>query len=347
MLIVASGGLGDAVLFSLVLPRLTRLANDGEQITLLVPASTAKMSFLFGPEVETLPVDYNRLANERPYRLEFKAKLKERCFRLVISTDYLRHPKRDELLIKACNAPECVAMYARPWTKYDRLLDKNRRLYTRLFESGPPLLDKVIRWTLFANWLTGEDLPPPLIRLPGAQWPAENTALRSTVILAPFSAVPEKQSSAKLWETILETLPPGDDIIVTGAPGDLAKNPAFQALLARSNVTYNDSSFESLAPHLRVAKLVISVDTATMHLSVALGALTLCLASAAYVNEIVPYAPEISPPNAHIIYTPMDCQSCLGQCVHAAENGMYPCVARINPGQVIRKIRALLGENAG
>ena len=56
MLIVASGGLGDAVLFSLVLPRLTRLANDGEQITLLVPASTAKMSFLFGPEVETLPV---------------------------------------------------------------------------------------------------------------------------------------------------------------------------------------------------------------------------------------------------------------------------------------------------
>ena len=52
-------------------------------------------------------------------------------------------------------------MYARPWTKYDRLLDKNRRLYTRLFESGPPLLDKVIRWTLFANWLTGEDLPPP------------------------------------------------------------------------------------------------------------------------------------------------------------------------------------------
>ena len=118
-------------------------------------------------------------------------------------------------------------------------------------------------------------------------------------------------------------------------------------MLARSSVTYNDSPFESLAPHLRTAKLVISVDTATMHLSVALGTPTLCLASAAYVNEIVPYAPEISPPNAHIIYTAMDCQSCLGHCVHAAENGMYPCVARINPEQVTKKIRALLGENAG
>ena len=343
---MASGGLGDAVLFSLVLPRLTRLAHDGEQITLLVPASAAKMSFLFGPEVETLPVDYNRVANERSYRNEFQTKLKERCFRLVISTDYLRHPKRDELLIKACNAPECVAMYARPWTKYDRLLDKNRKLYTRLFESGPPLLDKVIRWTLFANWLTGEDLPPPPIRLPDAQWPAEAAASRSTVILVPFSAVPEKQSSAELWETILDTLPSDHDIIVTGAPDDPAKNPTFQALLARSDVTYNDSLFESLAPHIRSAKLVISVDTATMHLSVALGTPTLCLASAAYVNEIVPYAPEISPPNAHIIYTAMDCQSCLGHCVHAAENGMYPCVARINPEQVTEKIRALLGENA-
>ena len=342
---MASGGLGDAVLFSLFLPRLTHLAHDGEQITLLVPASAAKMSFLFGPEVETLAVDYNRLAKERPYRREFETKLKDRCFRLVISTDYLRHPKRDELLIKACDAPECIAMNARPWDKYDRLLNKNRVLYTRLFESGPPLLDKVIRWTLFANWLTGEDLPPPQIRLPDAQGPAGAPPSRPTVILVPFSAVPEKQSPAELWETIVDTLPPDHDVIVTGAPDDLAKNPTFEVLLARTNVTYDDSLFESLAPSLRAAKLVISVDTATMHLSVALGTPTLCLASAAYVNEIVPYAPEVSPPNSHVIFTTMDCQSCLGQCIHPAENGMFPCVARIDPGRVTEKIRALLGEN--
>ena len=87
---MASGGLGDAVLFSLILPRLAHLAHDGEQITLLVPASAAKMSFLFGPDVETLAVDYNRVAKERPYRREFETQLKDRCFRLVINTDYLR-----------------------------------------------------------------------------------------------------------------------------------------------------------------------------------------------------------------------------------------------------------------
>ena len=342
---MTSGGLGDAVLFSLILPRLAHLAHDGEQITLLVPASTAKMSFLFGPDVETLAVDYDRVAKERPYRREFETQLKDRCFRLVISTDYLRHPKRDELLIKACNAPECIAMTARPWKKYNRLLDKNRVLYTRLFESGPPLLDKVIRWTLFANWLTGEDLPPPPIRLPDARRPAPALPPRPAVILVPFSAVPEKQSPAELWETILDTLPAGHDVIVTGAPDDPTRNRTFQALLARKNVTFNDSLFESLAPLLRTAKLVISVDTATMHLSVALGAPTLCLASAAYVNEIVPYAPEISPANAHFIYTAMDCQSCLGQCIHPAENGMYPCIAQIDPRRVTEQIRALLGDS--
>ena len=80
-----------------------------------------------------------------------------------------------------------------------------------------------------------------------------------------------------------------------------------------------------------------------MHLSVALG--TPRFASAAYVNKRL--CTGISPPNAHIIYTTMDCQSCLGQCIHPAENGMYPCVARIDPEQVTEKIRTLLGENSG
>jgi len=340
---VASGGLGDAVLFSLILPRLITVARDDEQITLLVPTSAAKMSFLFDPVVNVLSVDYKRIAKDRRYRRNFEIKLKKQSFRLVISTDYLRHPKRDELLIKACNAPECIAMKARPWRKYDRLLKQNRVIYTRMFESGPPVLDKVIRWTLFANWLTGEDLPPPKVRLPRALRPAPALTSRPTVIMVPFSAVPEKQSPAMLWESILDTLPADHRTIIAGAPDDPAKNPTFQGLLGHANVTFNDSLFETLAPLISASKLVISVDTATMHLSVALGAPTLCIASAAYVNEIVPYSPEIAPPNAHVIYTPIDCQSCLGQCDQPVENGMYPCVARIQPGTVIEKVGALLG----
>ena len=344
LLIVASGGLGDAVLFSLVLQRFAELANGNEQPTILIPETTKKMSFIYGPNIETIAVDYNRIMKEGSYRRKIIRHLNKRDFRLVISTDYLRHPKKDEVLIRACQTAERIAMLPRPWKKYDRLLKNNFSMYDRMFESGPPVLDKVTRWSRFANWLTGQNLPPPMIRLPEEKRPTPSNLKKPAVILVPFSAVLEKQSPAAFWEEIAETLPADYEVIVAGAPDDPEKNPSFLPLLKREHIKYCGATFEELAPILRSAKLVISVDTATMHLAVALGTPTLCLASAAYVNEIVPYAPEITPPNAHFIYTQIDCQSCLGNCIHPPENGMYRCVARINPNPVKLRIHELLGE---
>ena len=342
VLFVASGGLGDAVLFSLILPNLKGLARAGEPVSVLMPSGTAKMSFLFGRDVEAIGVDYNRIAKDGGHRRAVGRQLYDRNFRLVVSTDYLRHPKRDEVLIRACGAAETIAMIARPWEKYDRLLARNRGLYDRLFDSSPPLLDKVIRWNRFANWLSGEDTPAPAVRLPEDQLPAPASLQAPTIILVPFSAVPQKQSSATLFERIVDAVPEGHDIVVAGAPDDLEKNTVFRPLLERPSVRYDSATFEDLAPTLRAARLVVSVDTATMHLAVALGAPTLCLASAAYVDEIVPYAPEIAPPNAHFLYTPMDCQSCLGNCIHPPEDGMYPCVAQLEADVVVQKMQELL-----
>ena len=81
-----------------------------------------------------------------------------------------------------------------------------------------------------------------------------------------------------------------------------------------------------------------------MHLAVAAGAKTLCIASAAFVGEIVPYAAEITPDNVSFIYTPMECQGCLGNCIHPTESGMFPCINRINRVEVINKVEKLLGN---
>ena len=98
---------------------------------------------------------------------------------------------------------------------------------------------------------------------------------------------------------------------------------------------------------LRAAKLVISVDTALMHLAVAVGAPTLCLASAAFVGEIVPYDPAIAPDNVRFIYHSMPCEGCLGDCILPAERGMFPCVARLDEGRIIAEVQSLIGEMEG
>ena len=133
-------------------------------------------------------------------------------------------------------------------------------------------------------------------------------------------------------------------MIVAGAPQDPERNPAFDSLLAGPRVRFVDVGFEELGPLLRAARLVVSVDTAGMHLAATMGAPTLCLASAPHVGEIVPSAAEIKPPNVHFMFQEMDCAGCLGKCIHQPEKGMFPCVARLPGERVADKVRALWAE---
>ncbi len=341
VLLLSCGGLGDMVLFALVLPRLLGLAAGGERVNVLVRSDAARMAFVFPPHIEVRGVDFGRLMKDPGYRRRTCEELFEAHYRLVVSCDHLRHPYLDEALVAACGAPETLAMEPRPWAKYDRALRRNRGLYKRLYDSGPPRLDKVVRWTRFADWLTGETRPPPMVRLPDAGQPPPEKPAAPLVLVQPFSAARGKQSPASLHARIFEALPTGRRVIVTGTQADLDRNPEFLPLLELPGVEFDSSTFADLAPLLGAARLVISVDTALMHLAVAVGAPTLCLASAAYVGEIVPYDLAITPANAHFVYHSTPCEGCLGACVLPAEDGVFPCVARLDGDAVIAKVREL------
>lgn len=342
VLLLSCGGLGDTVLFAHVLDRFLPLASGDETVTVLLRRDAAKMAFLFPKGVEVRTVDFARLPRDPRYRWNTCRELFHGNYRLVVATDHLRHPFLDEALVAACAAPEAVAMEPRPWPKHDARLTRNRSLYTRLFASGPLLLDKVVRWSRFAAWLTGRDSPPPVARLAPESLSAPADPASPSVLAQPFSAVVAKQYPPALYRRIREALPRETRLVITGAPGDLERNPDYRELLELPGVSFDSSTFQDLVPLLRAARLVVSVDTALMHLAVAVGAPTLCLASAAYVGEIVPYAPEITPDNAHFLYRPMDCQGCLGACSLPLERTMYPCVARLDPEQVTARVMDLL-----
>jgi ADP-heptose:LPS heptosyltransferase len=335
ILFTASGGLGDAVLLAHVFPRFAQLAQPGERVTLVLRRDARKMGFLFAGLANIETVDYDRYSKSFWYRRSIKKRLGAQPWRMIVSLDHLRHPKRDEALIKALPAAEKIAMHPRSWAKYDADLACNEKNYARLFASGPDHLDKVVRWARFADWLTGTHAVPPKLVLPAERLPQAATATTPFAILIPFSAVREKQVRPDLFAAIARQLAATQDIVIAGAPDDLARNPEYAPLLTLPRVRFEACDFESLARMMRAAACVISVDTAAMHLAVAVGAPTLCLASAAYVGEIVPYADAIAPPNVRFIYTPMDCAGCLGVCILPSEQTVYPCVARLSQDAVL------------
>jgi ADP-heptose:LPS heptosyltransferase len=338
VLLVSAGGLGDTVLFATVLPRFLRLVRAGEDVTVLLRRDAAKMAFLFPPQVKVLTVDFNNL-RKIGYRRKVLDDLHAAHYRLAVHTDYLRHPDLDEALIAACAAPESAAMAPRPSEKFGARLKAAAAHYTRLFESGPTRKDKVLRWADFADYLVDDRRPPPVLTLPEQRLPAIWRPPGPTAILQPFSAVALKHSPVELWELIINALPDDWLIKIAGHPGDLEKYPEFKQLLKLPRVEFEGAPFEQLAGIIRGARMVISVDTACMHLAAVLGAPTLCLASAAYVGEIVPYAPEILPANLHVLYTPVECAGCMGACWFPPEDGMYPCVAALDPDVVLGAVR--------
>ncbi|MFN3078022.1 MAG: glycosyltransferase family 9 protein, partial [Alphaproteobacteria bacterium] len=351
--VVAAGGLGDTVLFSLILPRLlAAVAGDGdgdggeepEPVTVLLRSDAAAMAFLFPPEVSVLAVDFKRLGREAGYRLSTLIRLRRLRPRVAVSADFLRHPHLDEALILACNAPKRVAMRPRPWRKYDRALGRHQTRYTDLFDSGPVARDKMLRWTASVDWLAGTSLPPPPIRLPEAWLPPPAVLSRPTILIQPFSAVPLKQSAPAVYLALMEALP-GYDFVVKGGPDDMKRNPEFSSLL--SHARFDGSSFREALPLIRAASLVVSVDTAMMHLATAAGTPTLCLASAAHLGEMVPYAPEVTPDNVVFLWQDLPCRGCLGNCHFPPREGRYPCVAGIEPPRVVATARKLLGLGRG
>jgi ADP-heptose:LPS heptosyltransferase len=337
LLLISAGGLGDTALFSLVLPRFLKLARPGESVTIVLRGEAARMAFVFPPEVTILAVDFNRL-RDIGYRRRVLADLHAAHYRLVVHTDYLRHPDLDEALVRAAGAADTAAMEPRPWRKFDARLRANRRLYRRLFDSGAALADKVTRWSRFADFLTGSTEPVPVARLAPERMPAPALLATPIVVFQPFSAVKLKQSPPELWAAIVAALPADWRVLLAGHPSDLDRNPEFRALLDLPNVVFEGAPFAQLAGILRAARLVVSVDTACMHLAAVLGTPTLCLASAAYVGEIVPYAPDVMPPNLRVIYHDMPCRGCLGACRLPSENGMYPCVAAIDAEAVAEAV---------
>ena len=341
LIVVSSGGLGDTILFSLAFPRFQALARPGEPVHLVLRRDTAKAAFLFPPDVNVIAIDYRRFTRNPLYRLGQGRRLRGLGARLAVSADHLRLPTVDDVLVMASGAAERCALEPRSWPKHDARLRRNRAWYSDWVSVPPQMAHKMRRWIDLANALANRVDPLPHERISPERVPPPARLDAPTVVIHPFSAVPDKQHSVDLWRRILAQLPPSFEVVMSAGPRDLATHPEFSTLLTLPRVRLDQGDLSSTAALIRAARFVVSVDSSILHLAVGTGTPTLALASAAHVVDAIPYDPAMTPANVEVLYHDMPCRGCGGQCIFPAEDGRYPCVARLDRGLVLARVRAL------
>lgn len=339
LLLIASGGLGDNVLLSRVLPVFQSLAQPNERVLLLIRSDAAAVSFLFPPSIEVRTYHWRRFQRSLFYRWRLSYGLHRLGLRLVVSTDYDRHPFVDDHLVAATGA-ESLAEEARPSKKFARDVEANQRFFTRLLKPGHAPLHRYMRLVRLAGWIKGAEVPVPPLTAGRRARPAPGL-----VVLHPCAGDTRKNVSPQIFRAVMRALPDNARIVVSAAPGDLDRCPEYRVLLDDPRAVLDQSGLpEKFHGLLRKAQAVVSADTMLAHLAIVAGARTLCIASAAYVGWAIPYDPRMSAPHARFLVLPVDCAGCLGACSFPLEKGRFPCVARHAEDQVVAELKALVRD---
>jgi len=336
VLLTTIRGPAEMVFMSAVLERFMRLARRGEKVTLLLRRDAAGMAFLLPRNLILKRIEWRWLRDSR-YRWKMFGELYRANYRSVVSLDYRRSADEDEALAAILDPPDSAAMVE------DLGAAARRRPspFKRLFEAGGPAYDKILRWSEFADFLSGTDSGrAALARLPDARLPPAE-AMAPTAVLMPFSAVAQRQLHPATWQKVIDALPSHWQVRIAGHQNDFEANSRFLVQI-KSPVQVETADFERLSAVLRGARLVIGVDTAGIHLSILLGVTTLCLASAAFVGAGVPYDADVVPANARFLTLPIACQGCLGTCRLPLERGMFACVAGLTDAMIVGAVEDIL-----
>lgn len=342
LLLVSSGGLGDTMLFSLMVARYRKLVDPDEPVWVIVRHESAGLDFLFPDDVTLIPIHYRNFIRKPLYRLDVSKQILELGARIAISTDHLRLPTVDDVLVLASGADERYALSPRSWPKHDAALQAHREWYTEWVEPEPEMAHRLVRWWELVNSLLGNIEDVPKVRFDPALLPDTRPPSRPEIILHPFSSNPDREPDSEIFIEIANTFADDYQIVMTAAPNDLKRAPRHQPLADHPAVELDTSDLKSKAARLRGASLVVSVDTSVMHLAVGAGATTLCLASAAHIRDSVPYDSRMTPDNVTFMVPEIDCAGCLGQCIYPLENGRYRCLGQLTPDNVLPRVREIL-----
>jgi len=308
--------------------------------------SAAELAEAYAPADEIVVIDRRRLLRSLAYRWSQLRAVAARRYAIAIQPTFNRMLAVEDALVRASGAAERIGSAGSP----DFIAAARRwsdRWYSHLIEPSPRAMHELDRYGEFLRLLGWPDAARglPSLTVPGSAAPVA----ASYVLFVPDSSSPLKSWPKERFERLahqLANLSPDEMLVFAGAPGGDQPRAYFRQW--REDRFIDLSGQTSVMEFLRLiagAKLVITNDSAGMHLAVMLHRPVVAIAGGGLPERYHPY-PAWTGARLKVVERRMPCYGCNWNCIHDIENGSpAPCIALIEAAEVLQAARDVISQS--
>ena len=341
--LVRLDAIGDFILWLAAARSLTQeLRNQGAEIVLLANAAWADWAETLDIADEVWALDAKRFRRNLVYRALWLRKLAGARFDIAIHPAPTRVFRLGDAIVNATRANERLGFSA---AKRDHLALRllSEHWYTRRIDAPEPEWPELLTNARFVSQLFHNDFKPAL-----ADLSAEKSACAVSAVLCPSASWNGKRWPRRHFIELGKRLvQAGRQVLVVGAITD---NSLLQGIAESIGTNARPIACRDLSDLLtlcREAAIVISNDSAALHLAAAAGARTVCVAGGGHPGRFVPYPESVGLPGPRpvVVTKPMQCFGCGWTCIYPpALDGAMRCLSDISVDEVWSQTEPLLAH---
>jgi len=333
-------GAGDLLLSLPCLGQIRRrYPADRYSLVLYCGPSAAELAQAYAPVDHIVVVERRRLLRSLPYRWSTLGALAARRHAVAIQPTYNRMLAVEDALVRASAAPERIGSAGSPAFIGHTARRIGDRWYDRLAEASPRPMHELDR---YAEFLQAIGLPAAANSLPLLAVADGPPAFPNGYVLF----IPDSSSPLKTWpidrfEALAHQLADqrAETLVFASAPE--ANGPKRLFRRWREDRFVDLSGQTSIGEFLRLikgARLVITNDSAGLHLGVMLGRSVVAIAGGGLPERYHPY-PAWANANLTVVEQRLPCYGCNWKCIYPIAPGSPAyCIAIVDVSHVLAAI---------
>jgi ADP-heptose:LPS heptosyltransferase len=340
VLLVRLDLIGDFVLW-LDSAQAYRRLYPNQKITLAVNGACAELAAALPHWDAVISINVNELRTNYPYRLRALIGLRWSKFSIAVQPTYSREFIGD-IAIRSTAAKKRIGYFgdtnnlSRPKkaitdTWYTQLI-MNNPLCTMELNTNAHFV-RELGFTEFVSYVPY--IPQTSLRL------AKFALTQPYIVVSPGASWGPKSWPVHNFAGVVRQLLNKFDILVLicGGSGDQSVcSELFRIVDSPKTINLcGKTTLIELTEIIRQAQLVLTNDSAPVHISAATGTPSVCILGGGHFGRFLPYSPErrTSLVYPHVILDQMACYGCQWQCIYAFQDkGVVPCIASISVAQV-------------